>query len=589
MTVDDFLKYYILNAPQLSWFLGAGSSRSAGMPSASDIIWDLKRRYYCIKENQSITDNELSNEVIRDKIQSFLGSLKCPPLGSENEYSYYFKLVLGDRPELHQKYLEEKLSKDLISINSGYRIIAALIAMKKIKIIFTTNFDDVIETAYAQMTGKSLQGYSLNGSYAALNALNNENFPIYAKMHGDFRFFEMKNLPEQLQVNDVEIEKCFINSCSRYGIVVAGYSGRDKNVMAAFDKALENENAFPKGLFWITSIQGNIFPSVSELIAKAKTKGINAHIIDAGTFDALLNSIWKNIDNRPDEFDRKVRRAIFEIPKIRSFTLNGKYPLIRTNAFPTIELPKTCLSIETVTSLTMTDFKEKVVHGKSSAIITKETSILAWGPLDEIYKVIPVSIISTSKTVNIEHKLNAFKQNSLINAFYNRALSVALVKGKPLKLRRRHEYFYAVISSKSEGFDSISSILKKGLAIYNFKTQTSEEPPKLAGLVPGTRDTFWMESVQISIECVDNKFYLMLLPDIWIEPVEKRRDARDFLTEMKKFRYNQVQNNLLNAWKEILLGNDKQVTVKLFNDEVVNNAIFILSTTTAFSFRQTNE
>lgn len=56
--------------------------------------------------------------------------------------------------------------------------------MKLARVIFTTNFDAVVETVYAFMTGTDLQAYNLNGSYAALLALNNKSFTFYAKMHG---------------------------------------------------------------------------------------------------------------------------------------------------------------------------------------------------------------------------------------------------------------------------------------------------------------------------------------------------------------------------------------------------------------------
>jgi len=39
----DFIARYVQSAPQIMWFLGAGTSRTAGMPTATDIIWDLKR------------------------------------------------------------------------------------------------------------------------------------------------------------------------------------------------------------------------------------------------------------------------------------------------------------------------------------------------------------------------------------------------------------------------------------------------------------------------------------------------------------------------------------------------------------------
>lgn len=585
MTLEEFITHYLLNAPQMMWLLGAGTSRSANMPSATDIIWDLKRRYYCLKENREITDNELSNESVRKKIQAYFDSLGAPTQYSEQEYAYYFKLVFGDNPDQHQKYLEEKLSPTLISLNSGHRILAALIEMQKAKLIFTTNFDAVIEQAFAFMTGKDMQAFNLNGSYAALSALNSEQFPIYAKMHGDFRYFEMKNLPEQLQKNDVEIEKCFVSGCTRYGIVVAGYSGRDQNVMDAFDKALESDNAFSKGLFWINSVQGFVFPRVEALIEKAKAKGINAHIIEADTFDALMSTIWKQIANKPVEFDTKIRRAIFEIPKIAKPAYGGKYPLIRMNAFPVIEMPVQCLAIDTKVSLTMTEFKEKLSQNKSSAITQKENKIYAWGSLEEIHKIFAPDEILAENPFNLTETLKDFKQNSLINSLYQRAIARALVKDKPLTLRKQRGSYYAVVSSKHEKFSEIEPLLKKALKRWDKNSGGWVDADSLVGAVRGFPGTYWMECVELSLEYIDNQFWLVLVPDIWVEPSEKRREVRDFLTNKKRARYNQTQNELLDVWKKILLGTNDEVTTSAFEDGVEYNAQFKFQTRSAHTFR----
>src|SRR5216684_8211143 len=71
----------------LLWFLGAGASRTAGMPTATDIIWDLKRRYYCLHENQDLQAHNVNNQIIRAKIQDYMASRGFPPLGSFDEYS----------------------------------------------------------------------------------------------------------------------------------------------------------------------------------------------------------------------------------------------------------------------------------------------------------------------------------------------------------------------------------------------------------------------------------------------------------------------------------------------------------------------
>jgi len=64
-----------------AWFLGAGTSRTAGLPTATDIIWDLKRRYYCQEENQDISRQDIQNHAIKDRIQAFMESRGFPGLG----------------------------------------------------------------------------------------------------------------------------------------------------------------------------------------------------------------------------------------------------------------------------------------------------------------------------------------------------------------------------------------------------------------------------------------------------------------------------------------------------------------------------
>lgn len=585
MVLEDFIHHYVSNAPQIMWFLGAGSSRSAGMASATDIIWDLKRKYYCVKENRDITDNELSNEAIKGKIQSYLESNGCPSMGSEEEYSLYFKLVFGDNPAQHQKYLEEKLNPELISINSGHRILAALLAMNKSKIVFTTNFDSVLERAYAIIAEKDLHPFSLDGSYAALNALNNEVFPLYAKMHGDFRYFEMKNLPEQLLDNDKEIEKCFINACSRYGLIVNGYSGRDKNVMAAFEAAIDQMNAFPKGLFWLTSVNGNIFPAVNNLIEKAQQKGISAHVIPSDTFDTLLVKIWKQIDNKPKQLDEKIRRSAYTVPKIDRFPDNGNYPVLRFNTFPVLSVPTSCLSIETLTPWTNTDFKSRLKVAKSSAIVVKERTILAWGEDAQVFKIIPEAEIKSKSMVTLDKNVLAMKESTVLHSFLYRALCFALTKDKPLRLLKRFGKFYAVVSTKHPKYGEVELILKNALKKWDYNQKKMLPPAALAGKIPNTEGTFWMEAVELSFELIDNKFWLVLNPDIWIEPGHNRKDVVDFLREKRRFRYNQVQNLLIDAWAKILMGDEKTVSLKPFDQSVNNNPEFTISKTTGYSKR----
>ena len=48
-----FLRLFQLRAAQIMWFLGAGASRSAGIKTAGDMIWDFKQRQYLVHCAQS--------------------------------------------------------------------------------------------------------------------------------------------------------------------------------------------------------------------------------------------------------------------------------------------------------------------------------------------------------------------------------------------------------------------------------------------------------------------------------------------------------------------------------------------------------
>lgn len=102
------------------WFLGAGTSRTAGMPTATDIIWNLKRRYYCVQENQEIQRYDIHKSAVKQRIQSYMDSLGFPALWSNEEYSFYFQLLFGDDYSSQQTYISKVLAAERISLNVGH-------------------------------------------------------------------------------------------------------------------------------------------------------------------------------------------------------------------------------------------------------------------------------------------------------------------------------------------------------------------------------------------------------------------------------------------------------------------------------------
>lgn len=541
----EFIQHFVANAPQMMWFLGAGTSRTAGMPTATDIIWELKKKHYCIQENQDISRHDINNDAVRRRIQTYMDSKGFPAAWSAEEYSFYFELTFGQDYASQQRFLVDQLAPEKISLNIGHRALAGLLALRQARMMFTTNFDEVIEKAYAQVAGAPLPTFHLEGSYAALEALNAELFPIYAKIHGDFRYQSIKNLAQDLRENDELIQRCLIAATNRYGMVVSGYSGRDKNVMAMFHQALEQANAFPQGFYWTVPQSGNILPSVVELLEKAQGKNIKAYLVETGTFDILLSRIWKQIPTRTEEVDRKVRTATAKQVAIPLPKLGKRYPLIRTNGLPLIECPKTCAQIEPTEFIKFADLKQAVTDKGARVVMTKTDKILAWGSRDEIQKVIGISKIKEIKKYEIENPAAAISEHTLMKAFYEEALARALQQGRPLLLAQ-YGNRYSLVVDKDRVSNPIFQSLKEATGFQGS-----------AGWITGKvkdNNAYWAECVSLRLEVRDGSLILLLKPNIWISPLNERENCFDFLRSRRLYRYNNIQNKILDAWIKILFG-----------------------------------
>src|ERR1700760_2248506 len=82
---------FCIKPQQFAWFIGAGTSAVAGLPTAWDIMWDLKRRYYCREESQDISRQDVQIEAVRARIQSYMIAQGFPEERGPGEYTTYFQ------------------------------------------------------------------------------------------------------------------------------------------------------------------------------------------------------------------------------------------------------------------------------------------------------------------------------------------------------------------------------------------------------------------------------------------------------------------------------------------------------------------
>ena len=247
---------------------------------------------------------------------------------------------------------------------------------------FTTNFDTVNERAVAEVSGASIAAFHLEGARAACAALNNEEFPLYCKMHGDFRYDSIKNLPADLAEQDKDLSDCLLTAASRAGFIIAGFSGRDESVMKLFHRALENPNPFPHGLYW-TGIKGLPVPAtVTRLLGAAKAKGIKADYVSIETYDALMLRLWRNIEGKPPALAAKVSKSGVTAVTIPLPPAGGGSALVRMNALPITAVPAQCLALRLGRELNWDDLKAARRSAEGGLILTKTDQVLCWGPQD---------------------------------------------------------------------------------------------------------------------------------------------------------------------------------------------------------------
>jgi len=85
--VAAFTRTYHIRAPQIMWFLGAGASAAAKIPTADSMIWDFKRKLYCSAQRVSPEAcRDLGSPEVRKRLQTYFDGLSVyPRLGDPDE------------------------------------------------------------------------------------------------------------------------------------------------------------------------------------------------------------------------------------------------------------------------------------------------------------------------------------------------------------------------------------------------------------------------------------------------------------------------------------------------------------------------
>ena len=560
------------------WFLGAGASAGAGIPTAWEMIWEFKRLIYCTEQRISLARcSDLSDDRLRQRIQHFFDSKEpglFPPENDPREYEVYFQKAWPHEAD-RRDYIDSAIAQGRESF--GHLCLAAMLRCDRARIVWTTNFDHLLEDACATVfqTTRSLTHANLDNPHVALSAITQGRWPVLVKLHGDFRSDRLKNIRPELESQDAQLRRALVSTSSIGGLVVAGYSGRDPSVMAALTDALADGDGFPRGLFWLNRRGGEILPPVATLLTSAVAKKVQAAIVEIESFDELMADLV-SVDRRIDDATREV-----VLPKRSHLTLlpipeaKGVFPVIRTNGLPIVSLPNTCRLIECKIDGTR-EVREAVRSVESDAIaVRSKAGVLAFGPDEELRRAFEPFGIQSFDLFSLS--TDQLMRPGAVRGLLYDSIVRAIARDLPLRIVRRGPEHFLMVGGKLEKEQTLRPLV--------------EITKRVFGKIPHTTLS-WAEAISVRLEFALDRVWLVLEPTVLGSRVsgdhtdEERRLRKEFVRERLATRYNKKWNQLLDAWIGVLSGRNDEWTVTAFGLTAGVDASFTIHATTGFSRRE---
>jgi hypothetical protein len=255
------------------------ASAAAGIPTAGDMIWDFKQQLYVTQRRVAPeTVRDLTKPAVRAQLQGFIDANgNYPAPGHVDEYAALFEAAYPNERD-RRTYIDAKISRGKPSY--GHLAMATLMRANRLNLVWTTNFDALIADACARIYGstKHLTTVALDAPDVGLEAIAQDQWPIEMKLHGDFRSRRLKNTSDELLTQDVKLRQSLVEAAKRFGLVVAGYSGRDDSIMDTLREAVRQAGSFPAGLFWLYRGEGDPPAAVQDRCAALRKAGVNSGV-----------------------------------------------------------------------------------------------------------------------------------------------------------------------------------------------------------------------------------------------------------------------------------------------------------------------
>lgn len=546
---DTFLRgFKVLSNQSFDLFLGAGASISSGIHSGIDLVWQFKRELLSVSGKiNGKKFQDLKVESNKRIIQSYFADEDA---NVSNPYSYYFEKCYPD-PLVRQEFLSKLVRDKKPSI--GFMCLSALVEGKKVNTVWTTNFDDLIEKAITALNFQSCQVVSPDNARTVKEFRS--DIPTVVKLHGDFRYDALQNTDAELQQLEENLHHYFLQAATQRGLLVVGYSGSDESVLQTLEKALENPNAFPKGLIWC--IPKDVTPSerLINLIEKAYSKNQRSGFMVIDSFDYFLHELYTVCGLQNTQID-SIAKERFEQRKAFRLSQNpsGTSPIL-LNAIKAKYFPKSIFSTKTKINGEgkWKKLREVLQDSNIVAAFSKGETLSLFGNENEIKQVFKEYLTDELQLIDIPEYLFHQPDSFYIGMLYE-LIEKSLV----------NDYGLAIFS---RGRD-----LRKVFSVNHPLSQEEIKsiPSWMKFRIPQGYQIF--EAFEFKVEFVNKDLFLLICPTIHIQTTTGEEPERLIVQNITNIitsnRWNKKYGDKVNFWFKELQRRKPDLTFRLGDFEI---------------------
>lgn len=576
MSAAQFATAFALRPNLVAWFLGAGASAASGIPTGYAMIQDFKAQIFCRENNLSKREIDTADPIWTDRIDAFFRQTSLlPPAGNPTEYAAAFEAVYP-QPRHRRQYMDDAISKGTPCF--GHKVLGSLIAARKVDCVFTTNFDPLVEeSALSANTILPMADQArptvaaIDSADRALRCLNESDWPLIAKLHGDYQSITIKNTGSELEEQDTRMRHVLVEAGKRFGMVFVGYSGRDASIMEALNSILNNPSPFPNGLYWVTASVSRLLPAVTEFVNRAKLAGVDVAIVECGTFDELAADIIKTTDLPTVLYDRVIHgRPTPRLVPVQLPTAEARpFPVLRYSALLVDKMPRIARRITLAEHTTSPAVRELLKRKSCRATVAANGRELAvFGRDQDVLDALAPLGAKIAGEVALDPVADSWARGLLYDALVR-----GLARHRPLIPRYKRAGHSVVVAAPRDGEDP-ERVRRNGQVLARLRDAYGSA---LSGTVPGPGFPF-QEGVFLKLDQVDGRWWCGFEPYTFVDiprldfsqegnmdeadaavldPMGVRPDrggdpVGDWRRECWAQRYNKKWAGIIDAWAQLL-------------------------------------